>query len=78
MARNRSIVGWVFYDFAAVVFAMNVAGLYFPLWVVEDAGGRASDRIGPRATIVRVLWLWVGVLTLCASIPAFGLPRELF
>jgi MFS transporter, UMF1 family len=42
------------------------------------AAGRASDRIGPRATIVRVLWLWVGVLTLCASIPAFGLPRELF
>ena len=195
MARNRSVLGWVIYDFAAVVFAMNVAGLYFPLWVVEDAGGRdahvavalsaamaivlvaapllgsfadrsghrvlmlgystaacalctlflghgglivalivfaianalngcglvfydallpvvstnanrgrisgygigagfggailggpigaiaagrASDRIGPRATIVRVLWLWVGVLTLCASIPAFGLPRELF
>jgi MFS transporter, UMF1 family len=42
------------------------------------AAGRASDRIGPRAALIRILWLWVGVLTLCACIPALGLPRELF
>jgi UMF1 family MFS transporter len=37
---KRAVVGWVIYDFAAVIFAMNIAGLYFPLWVVEDADGR--------------------------------------
>ena len=42
------------------------------------AAGRAADRIGPRAALIRILWLWAGVLTLCAAIPALGLPRELF
>ena len=40
--------------------------------------GRMCDRIGPRATINRVLWLWVGVLLLCAAIPALNLPSNLF
>src|SRR5687768_7712300 len=56
MARNRSVIGWVIYDFAAVVFAMNVAGLYFPLWVVEDAGGRdAHVAIALSAAMAIVL-----------------------
>jgi len=37
---NRATLGWVLFDFATVMFAINIAGLYFPLWVVEDAGGR--------------------------------------
>jgi UMF1 family MFS transporter len=40
MKRDRSVIGWVLFDFATVMFAINIAGLYFPLWVVEDAGGR--------------------------------------
>src|SRR5687768_17628148 len=40
MGRDRQVLGWVLFDFATVMFAINVAGLYFPLWVVEDAGGR--------------------------------------
>ena len=37
---DRATLGWVIFDFATVMFAINIAGLYFPLWVVEDAGGR--------------------------------------
>lgn len=56
MTRNRSVIGWVVYDFAAVIFAMNVAGLYFPLWVVEDAGGRDSHvAIALSAAMVIVM-----------------------
>jgi UMF1 family MFS transporter len=40
--------------------------------------GRATDRIGPKTTLQRLLVLWVVVLTLCAVIPLFSLPRELF
>ena len=31
--------GWVLYDFANVIFSMNIASLYFPLWLVKNAGG---------------------------------------
>jgi UMF1 family MFS transporter len=37
---RRAVVGWVLYDLATVVFAINIVSLYFPLWVVDDAGGR--------------------------------------
>ena len=40
--------------------------------------GRATDRIGPQATIKRLLWLWLAVLGLSATIPLAGLPRDLF
>jgi UMF1 family MFS transporter len=37
---RRALVGWVLYDLANVVFSINIASLYFPLWVIDDAGGR--------------------------------------
>ena len=36
---RRAVRGWVLYDFANVIFSMNIASLYFPLWVVKNAGG---------------------------------------
>lgn len=38
-SRRAAVAGWVLYDFANVIFAMNIISLYFPLWVVDDAGG---------------------------------------
>jgi MFS transporter, UMF1 family len=56
MANKRAVIGWVIYDFAAVIFAMNIAGLYFPLWVVEDADGRdAHVAIALSAAMAIVL-----------------------
>ena len=43
VATRRAVVGWVLYDTANVVFVMNILSLYFPLWVVEDAGGQDAD-----------------------------------
>lgn len=37
---RRPVAGWVLYDLTNFIFAINIAGLYFPLWVVDDAGGR--------------------------------------
>ncbi|MGH2562236.1 MAG: MFS transporter [Thermomicrobiales bacterium] len=37
--RRAAVAGWVLYDLAHVVFTMNIISLYFPLWVVDDAGG---------------------------------------
>jgi UMF1 family MFS transporter len=53
---KRAVAGWVIYDFAAVIFAMNIAGLYFPLWVVEDADGRdAHVAIALSAAMATIL-----------------------
>jgi UMF1 family MFS transporter len=38
------------------------------------AWGKAVDRIGPKRTLNLVLGLWIGCLTLAASIGALGLP----
>lgn len=40
---RRATLGWVLYDLANVVFAINIASLYFPVWVVDDAGGSDGD-----------------------------------
>lgn len=40
--------------------------------------GRATDKIGPKRTMDRLLLLWIAVLGSCAAIPVLGLPRELF
>ena len=38
------------------------------------AWGRLVDRIGPRRTLMGVLWFWIGTLLLTASVGFFGLP----
>jgi UMF1 family MFS transporter len=36
---DRSVRGWILYDFANVIFSTNVVSVYFPIWVVDNAGG---------------------------------------
>jgi UMF1 family MFS transporter len=33
---------WALYDFANTIFSMNIATLYFPVWVVSERGGSAT------------------------------------
>lgn len=42
-APKRAVAAWVLYDLANTLFSINVVSLYFPLWVVLDAGGRDGD-----------------------------------
>ncbi len=34
--------GWALYDFANTIFSMNVATLYFPVWIVSERGATAT------------------------------------
>ncbi len=38
-----SVASWVLYDTANVVYSMNIASLYFSLWVVNVMGGQDKD-----------------------------------
>jgi MFS transporter, UMF1 family len=38
------------------------------------AWGSMIDRLGPKRTLTRVLWLWIGVFALAATIGLFALP----
>ncbi len=37
---SRPLAGWVLFEFGYVLLLTNVVTIYFPLWVVDDAGGR--------------------------------------
>ncbi len=39
----RAVVGWVLYDLANTIFSINIISNYFPLWVVDEQGGRDAD-----------------------------------
>lgn len=39
--RKRAVVGWVLYDLANTIFALNITSFYFSLWVVKDL--KATD-----------------------------------
>ena len=41
-------VSWALYDFANTIFSMNIATLYFPVWIVAERG--ASATAWSRAT----------------------------
>ncbi|MCC6704452.1 MAG: MFS transporter [Thermomicrobiales bacterium] len=63
---GRDVVGWVVYDFATVLFSITVMSLYFPLWVVDEAGGRDRDFAlvsSISMAIVLVLAPFVGALS---------------
>ena len=63
---GRDVVGWVVYDFAGVLFSIAVISLYFPLWVVDEAGGRDRDYAlvsSLSMAIVLVLAPFVGALS---------------
>jgi len=37
---TRGVVAWTLYDLANTVFSFSILTLYFPLWLVDDMGGR--------------------------------------
>ena len=41
-APRRARVGWALYDFANTIFSMNVATLYFSVWLVADLGASST------------------------------------
>jgi UMF1 family MFS transporter len=55
----------VMYVMASAIGFAVVGGLVWGRWV---------DRIGPRRTLDRVLWLWVGTFLLAAAAGLFSLP----
>ena len=40
---RRAVAGWVLYDLANTIFSFTIISNYFPVWVVDDMGGRDSD-----------------------------------
>ena len=63
--ERRAVVGWVLYDVASLIFTINILSLYFPLWVVEDAGGRDSHvglANGLSVAVILLLAPLLGVL----------------
>lgn len=49
--------GWILYDFANVIFSMNIASLYFPLWVVKNAGGSDGNYGVANAASMLIVFL---------------------
>ncbi|HEV8230742.1 MAG TPA: MFS transporter, partial [Thermoanaerobaculia bacterium] len=35
-------ISWALYDFSNTIFSMNIATLYFPIWIVTERGGSAT------------------------------------
>lgn len=61
--RRRSVASWAGYDLANTVFALGVAGLYFPEWVIDIQEWRDIDlalAINAAMVIVIVLAPWLG------------------
>jgi len=54
--------GWVTYDFANVIFSMNIASLYFPLWVVKNAGGSDGQYGVASAASMLVVFLLAPII----------------
>ncbi|HEX2722131.1 MAG TPA: MFS transporter [Gemmatimonadaceae bacterium] len=54
---------WALYDFSNTIFSMNIATLFFAVWLIDDIG--ASNTMAALATSIS------SVLVVC-SIPLFG------
>ena len=53
---RRAVAAWASYELALALFATNVAAVYFPLWVIDDAGGSdAAYGIASSAAVALVL-----------------------
>jgi UMF1 family MFS transporter len=37
---TRGVVAWALYDLANTIFSFSILTIYFPLWIVDDMGGR--------------------------------------
>lgn len=61
--ERRSVASWATYDLANTVFALGVAGLYFPEWLIDIEGYRDRDlafAINAAMVAVIVLAPWLG------------------
>lgn len=63
--RTRSVVSWITYDLANTIFALGVAGLYFPTWLTEnDVRDEAlSWTVSSAMLIVILLSPWIGAVS---------------
>ena len=41
-APVRERASWALYDFANTIFSMNVATLYFSVWLIKDLGASST------------------------------------
>src|SRR5476649_767496 len=62
-APLRERLSWVVYDFAHTVFSMNVATLYFAVWLVSDLGATNLQFASANG---------IASLMVVASIPVLG------
>src|SRR5690606_12461098 len=63
MAPRRERWSWALYDFANTIFSMNIATLYFAVWLVSDLGAsNTMVAIGNGVASLLVMF----------SIPVFG------
>ncbi|MBT8248086.1 MAG: MFS transporter, partial [Acidimicrobiia bacterium] len=61
--ERRSVAAWASYDLANTVFALGVAGLYFPEWLIDIEGYRDRDlafAINAAMIAIIVLAPWLG------------------
>jgi len=49
-APKRAIAGWILYDLANTIFALNITSFYFALWVVNDLGA-TDGNLGVATSI---------------------------
>jgi UMF1 family MFS transporter len=62
----REVLAWALYDLANTFFAVAMLSIYFPLWVVEDRGGKElwfSLALGASMACVALLMPVVGALS---------------
>ncbi len=60
---RSSVAAWAGYDLANTVFALGVAGLYFPEWLIDIEGYRDRDlafAINAAMIVIIVLAPWLG------------------
>src|SRR5678816_3093711 len=62
-APFRERMSWALYDFSNTIFSMNIATLFFALWLVQDV--HASNTMAAAASSVSSLLVVI-------SIPLFG------
>ena len=65
-----SVASWVLYDLANVIYSMNIASLYFSLWVVNVMGGVDADFAWATSVSQAIIFVgapFLGALTDQAS-----------
>src|SRR5688500_14695724 len=62
-APARERWSWALYDFSNTIFSMNIATLFFAVWLVKDIG--ASNTMAAAASSI-------SSLLIVLSIPVFG------